>query len=79
MTDEKIKIKVESQTSDFYVELKETDKVEDLMKIVKANWGDDYITLHHKSVLMESDKKLAAYNVKEGSTINVTYFADSLV
>lgn len=72
-----MKIKVESPTSEINVELNETDKVKDLMKIVKKSWGDDYITLHHNSIQMQSDQPLSEYHVKDGSVIKVEYFAES--
>ncbi|KAL2231894.1 UNVERIFIED_CONTAM: hypothetical protein Sindi_1369400 [Sesamum indicum] len=73
----KVKIKVESATSELYVELKETDGVQDLIEIVKMNWGDEYLTLHHHSTQMHPHHPLSAYNIKDGSVVKVNYYADS--
>ncbi|KAG8378411.1 hypothetical protein BUALT_Bualt08G0134600 [Buddleja alternifolia] len=77
MAAEKIKIKVESPTSEFYVKMKEIDTVEDLMNIVKKTWGDDgSFTLRHYSELMENEKPLSAYNVKDGDVIKAEFFVE---
>ncbi|KAK4724811.1 hypothetical protein R3W88_027590 [Solanum pinnatisectum] len=75
---QKIRFKVESETSEFSVTMKETDKVKDLVEIVKANFGDDlYYTLEHNSIEMKSDQALSTYNLKDGSIVNVTWSVDS--
>ncbi|PIN02528.1 hypothetical protein CDL12_24956 [Handroanthus impetiginosus] len=77
MAPEKIKIKVESATAEFNLEVRETEGVDYVLDIVKKSWGDEgRITLHHQSVLMETNKPLSAYNVKDGSVINVRYFVE---
>ncbi|KAK4345548.1 hypothetical protein RND71_035724 [Anisodus tanguticus] len=74
---QKLKIKVESDTSEFNVMMKETDKVKDLLEIIKANWGNDLsYKLEHHSIEMKTDEALSAYNLKDGSVVNVTYFVD---
>ncbi|KAH0720932.1 hypothetical protein R3W88_027857 [Solanum pinnatisectum] len=74
--EQKIKVKVESPTSEFYVEVKASDKVKDLIKIVKKVWGSDYMLLSHNSVEMKGDQTLSTYGVKNGSVIKVTVFAE---
>ncbi|CAN4109603.1 unnamed protein product [Withania somnifera] len=73
---QKIRVKMESPTSEFHVEVKASDKVKDLIKIVKKVWGSDYMLLRHNSVEMKSDQTLSAYGVKNGSVIKVTVFAE---
>lgn len=75
-SEQKIRVKVESPTSEFYVEVKASDKVKDLIKIVKKVWGSDYMLLRHNSVEMKSDQNLSTYGVKNGSVIKVTVFAE---
>ncbi|KAH6834109.1 hypothetical protein C2S53_017003 [Perilla frutescens var. hirtella] len=75
-TDDRIRVMMESPTADYYIVLKETSKVEVLMESVRKRWGPEYFTLHHGSQLMESHKKLTAYNVRDGSVIKVSYFAE---
>ncbi|KAH6834110.1 hypothetical protein C2S53_017004 [Perilla frutescens var. hirtella] len=67
---------MESPTSEFYKVVPETESVKAVMEVVKRNWGDEYFTLHHNSIKMESDKLLSAYNVRDGSIIKVMYFAE---
>ncbi|OIT40612.1 hypothetical protein A4A49_22931 [Nicotiana attenuata] len=75
---QKLKIKVESETSEFNVKIKETDKVGDLLEIIKVNWGDDCsYKLEHYSIEMKTDQPLSAYNLRDGSVVKVTCFADS--
>ncbi|WMV52368.1 hypothetical protein MTR67_045753 [Solanum verrucosum] len=74
--EQKIKVKVESPTSEFYVEVKASDKVKDLIKIVKKVWGSDYMLLSHNSVEMKGDQTLSTYGVTNGSVIKVTVFAE---
>ncbi|TMW95442.1 hypothetical protein EJD97_008816 [Solanum chilense] len=74
--EQKIKVKVESPTSEFYVEVKASDKVKDLIKIVKKVWGSDYMLLSHNSVEMKADQTLSTYGVTNGSIIKVTVFAE---
>ncbi|OIT36209.1 hypothetical protein A4A49_53759 [Nicotiana attenuata] len=76
----KMKIKVESLLSaEFYVEMKETQKVADLLKIIKRMWGDkdDYFCLYHSSAKMQSDKPLFEYNIRDGSVVKVALFVES--
>lgn len=75
--EQKIRVKVESPTSEFQVEVKGSDKVKDLIKIVKKVWGSDYMLLRHNSVEMQSDQPLSAYDVKDGSVIRVNVFAEA--
>ncbi|KAK4377702.1 hypothetical protein RND71_003998 [Anisodus tanguticus] len=75
--EQKIRVKVESPTSEFQVEVKGSDKVKDLIKIVKKVWGSDYMLLRHNSVEMKSDQNLSTYGVKDGSIIRVTVFAEA--
>nr|GMC79645.1 hypothetical protein A4A49_13655 [Ipomoea batatas] len=67
--EQKMRIKVESPTSEFRVEVKESDKVRDLIKIVKQAWGTEYMTLHCNSAEMHGDQPLSAYNLRDGSVI----------
>nr|GLL24817.1 hypothetical protein A4A49_13655 [Ipomoea trifida]GMC82196.1 hypothetical protein A4A49_13655 [Ipomoea batatas]GME12230.1 hypothetical protein A4A49_13655 [Ipomoea batatas] len=75
--EQKMRIKVESPTSEFRVEVKESDKVRDLIKIVKQAWGTEYMTLHCNSAEMHGDQPLSAYNLRDGSVIKVRVFADA--
>ncbi|OIT30393.1 hypothetical protein A4A49_13655 [Nicotiana attenuata] len=75
--EQKIRVKVESPTSEFQVEVKGSDKVKDLIKIVKKVWGSDYMLLRHNSVEMQSDQPLSAYDVKDGSVIKVNVFVEA--
>lgn len=75
--EQKIRVKVESPTSEFQVEVKGSDKVKDLIKIVKKVWGSDYMLLRHNSVEMQIDQPLSAYDVKDGSVIRVNVFAEA--
>ncbi|TMW99675.1 hypothetical protein EJD97_002122 [Solanum chilense] len=75
---QKIKFKVESETSEFNVTMKEEDKVKDLVEIVKANFGDDlHYTLEYNSTEMKCDQALSTYNLKDGSIVKVKWFVDS--
>ncbi|KAM3288163.1 hypothetical protein P3S67_021593 [Capsicum chacoense] len=76
ISEQKIRIKVESPTSEFQVEVKASEKVKDLIKVVKKVWGSDYMLLSHNSVEMKSDQNLSVYGVKNGSVIKVTVFAE---
>ncbi|KAF3617378.1 hypothetical protein BC332_26299 [Capsicum chinense] len=76
ISEQKIRIKVESPTSEFQVEVKASEKVKDLIKVVKKVWGSDYMLLRHNSVEMKSDQNLSVYGVKNGSVIKVTVFAE---
>lgn len=75
--DQKIIVKVESPTSEFLVEIKGSDKVEDLIKIVKKAWGSDHMLLRHNSIEMKVDESLSTYHVKDGSIIRVNVFAEA--
>lgn len=75
--DPTIRIRIESPTSEFRVEVKEKDKVKDLEKIIKQAWGDDYMTLHCNSAEMNSDHPLNAYHLRDGSVVKVRVFADA--
>lgn len=75
--EQKIRVKVESPTSEFQVEVKGSDKVKDLIKIVKKVWGSDYMLLRHNSVEMQIDQPLSAYDVKDGSVIKVNVFVEA--
>ncbi|OIT36936.1 hypothetical protein A4A49_58283, partial [Nicotiana attenuata] len=72
----RIRIKVESPTSEFYVEVREKSRVRELMKIIIKVWGNEYMNLYHKSTEMKSDQILSAYNIKDGSIIKVKVFAE---
>nr|GMC98827.1 hypothetical protein A4A49_13655 [Ipomoea batatas]GMD39490.1 hypothetical protein A4A49_13655 [Ipomoea batatas]GMD41584.1 hypothetical protein A4A49_13655 [Ipomoea batatas]GMD46176.1 hypothetical protein A4A49_13655 [Ipomoea batatas] len=73
-----MRIKIESPTSEFRVEMKEHDKVKDLVKIIKQAWGSEYMTLHCNSAAeMNSDSPLTAYNLRDGSVVKVRVFADA--
>lgn len=74
--EDRMRIMMESVTSDYYVVVEEAAKVAELMESVKRRWGKEFFTLHHGSELMESHKRLAAYNVRDGSIIKVSYFAE---
>ncbi|CAN4121517.1 unnamed protein product [Withania somnifera] len=74
---QKVIVKVESPTSEFLVEVKGSEKVEDLIKIVKKAWGSDYMLLSHNSVEMKVDEILSTYDVNEGSIIKVKVFAEA--
>ncbi|KAG5584309.1 hypothetical protein R3W88_023911 [Solanum pinnatisectum] len=76
-TEQKVIVKVESPTSEFLVEIKGSDKVEELIKIVKKAWGSDYMLLRHNSVEMKVDESLSKYDVKDGSIIRVNVFAEA--
>nr|GMC86343.1 hypothetical protein A4A49_13655 [Ipomoea batatas]GMC90477.1 hypothetical protein A4A49_13655 [Ipomoea batatas] len=65
--EQKMRIKVESPTSEFRVEVKESDKA----------WGTEYMTLHCNSAEMHGDQPLSAYNLRDGSVIKVRVFADA--
>lgn len=76
-TEQKVRVKVESPTSEFQVEVKGSDKVNELIKIVKQAWGSDYMLLRHNSVEMKGDEPLSVYDVKDGSVIRVNVFAEA--
>ncbi|TMW91544.1 hypothetical protein EJD97_014227 [Solanum chilense] len=76
-TEQKFIVKVESPTSEFLVEIKGSDKVVELIKIVKKAWGSDYMLLRHNSVEMKVDESLSKYDVKDGSIIRVNVFAEA--
>lgn len=72
-----IKIKVESETSEFNMSIKDTDKAKGLLEIIKAEWGDDLsYKLEYYSVEMKIDEVLSAYNLKDGSVVKVTWLVD---
>ncbi|OIT36935.1 hypothetical protein A4A49_35025 [Nicotiana attenuata] len=72
----RIRIKVESPTSEFYTEVRGNSTVKELMKIIIKVWGDEYMNLYHKSTKMKSDQFLSAYNIKDDSIVKVKVFAE---
>lgn len=73
-----MKIKVESETSELHLEVKETDKVENLIKTIKKAWADgtDYITLYYQGEEIRNDQLLSSYRIVDGSVIKVKVSAD---
>nr|GMC98826.1 uncharacterized protein LOC104210209 [Ipomoea batatas]GMD39489.1 uncharacterized protein LOC104210209 [Ipomoea batatas]GMD46177.1 uncharacterized protein LOC104210209 [Ipomoea batatas] len=69
-------VKVRSRTSEMYPEVKETDKVRDLAKIIEQAWGNDPMILRHNGVEMQSDQPLSVYNVRDGSVVKVSVLAE---
>nr|GMD41585.1 uncharacterized protein LOC109229625 [Ipomoea batatas] len=69
-------VKVRSRTSEMYPEVKETDKVRDLAKIIEQAWGNDPMILRHNGVEMQSDQLLSVYNVRDGSVVKVSVLAE---
>nr|GLL36312.1 uncharacterized protein LOC109229625 [Ipomoea trifida] len=69
-------VKVRSPTSEMYPEVKETDKVRDLAKIIEQAWGNDPMILRHNGVEMQSDQPLSVYNVRDGSVVKVSVLAE---
>ncbi|OIT19436.1 hypothetical protein A4A49_57913, partial [Nicotiana attenuata] len=74
----RIRIKVESPTSEFYVEVREKSRVRILMNMIIKVWGDEYMSLYHKFTEMKSDQLLSTYNIKDGSIVKVKVFAEPL-
>ncbi|TMW91543.1 hypothetical protein EJD97_014226 [Solanum chilense] len=74
----KLRINVKSPTSEMYTEVKESDKVKDLEKLIKKAWGDNdnYISLYYNSIKMNSDYLLSFYNLRDGSIITVSLLAE---
>ncbi|OIT05277.1 hypothetical protein A4A49_61373 [Nicotiana attenuata] len=72
----RIRIKVESPTSEFYTEVRGNSTVKELMKIIIKVWGDEYMSVYHKSTKMKSDQPLSAYNIKDGSIVKIKVFAE---
>lgn len=77
----KIRIKLESETSaELELDVKGTDKVENIIKIIKKAWGDkdDFITIYHQGIVMREDQILSDYNLINGSVLKVKVSADCL-
>lgn len=72
----RIIVKVKSRTSEMYPEVKETDKVRDLVKIIEQAWSNDPMILRHNGVVMQSDLPLSVYNVRDGSVLKVSVLAE---
>lgn len=74
----KLRINVKSPTSEMYTEVKESDKVKDLEKLIKKAWGDNdnYVSLYYNSIKMNSDYLLSFYNLRDGSIITVSLLAE---
>ncbi|CAH9113876.1 unnamed protein product [Cuscuta epithymum] len=75
--EKKLRIKVESPTSEFRAEVNGSGKVMDLIKIIKRAWGSEHMTLHTNSTEMKSDQPLSVYNLRDGSVVKVRVFADA--
>lgn len=77
-TGRRMKVKVESETSELHLEVKETEKVENLMKTIKKAWADgtDFINLYYKGEEMKKDQPLSFYHIVDGSVIKLKVSAD---